>query len=550
MRKKAGKARHGLRWGIFTLAAALATVSVSADPADARGKRKRGKAVASSYSPPYADIVVDANSGAILHSTAADAPRHPASLTKIMTLYMLFEQLEAGKLTMHSELPVSGHAASQAPSKLNVKPGQTISVEDAIKATVTKSANDVAVVIAEAIGDDEPTFGRMMTAKARALGMQNTVYRNASGLPDEAQITTARDQAILGRAIQDRFPKYYAYFSTTRFFFRGRPIGNHNRLLGKVEGVDGIKTGYTNASGFNLVTSMKRGGRHVVAVVLGGRSGASRDQKMRVLISDYIQVAAARRTAPVIAEGPAAEPKRTIAQRLASAVITPARAEPSPMAAAVPIPRPAPAPAPVQVASAMPMPAVPVIAPPATVPVAAPGSNDPLEPIAVKTVTVRRGIENVFLGSPPATVSVAPSVPSKHQQLAFADPMQDRQPGILGSITAKPAPQPAPVVQAAPVQIAHAGVTTAPEMARRPVRSGWIIQVGAFDTENDARHRLGDAVARAKPLLGDASGFTERVAKGDKTLYRARFAGLEKEQAEAACQHLKKNEIACMALKN
>jgi D-alanyl-D-alanine carboxypeptidase len=549
MQKKPGKACYGLRWGVFSLATAIAVVSVSADPADARSKRKRSSkaAVVSSYSPPYADIVVDANSGAVLYSTNPDSPRYPASLTKIMTLYMLFEQLEAGKIAMNTELPVSVHAASQAPSKLALKPGQTITVEDAIKATVTKSANDVAVVIAEALGGDEDTFGRLMTAKARAIGMQNTVYKNASGLPDEAQITTARDQALLGRAIQDRFPQYYGYFSTKRFSFRGKSIASHNRLVGRVEGVDGIKTGYINASGFNLVTSMKRAGRHVVAVVLGGRSASSRDAKMRELVTDYVQVASVKRTAPALAEA-GAEPKRGVMQRIAAAVITPARAQ----AARIPMPRPAPlatipaavTPTPAAAAQVAP-PAFPVTTPPVAAPVAAtPGSSDPLEPITVKTLSVKPGMP-ASLTAPATTASVTPPnsasvTPAKGQELAFADPTEERQPGVLGKLSVK-------VASALPTQ--PASEEAAADLLR-PTRSGWMIQVGAFDREDDAKHRLSDALARAKPLLGDANAFTERVAKGDKTLYRARFAGFDKEQAEAACQHLKKNEIACMALKN
>lgn len=521
MQKKAGKACYGLRWGIFSLIAAFAVVTVSADSADARAKRKRGKAkIVSSYSPPYADIVVDANSGAILHSTNPDARRHPASLTKIMTLYMLFEQLEAGKITLKTELPVSAHASSQPPTKLRLKEGQTIAVDDAIRATVTKSANDVAVVIAEALGGDEDTFAKLMTAKARMLGMQNTVYRNASGLPDNAQITTARDQALLGRAIQDRFPKYYRYFSTTRFFYRGNTIGSHNRLIGKVEGVDGIKTGYTNASGFNLVTSMKRGGRHIVAVVLGGRSAGSRDQKMRSLINDKIRVASTKRTAPMIAE--AIPPgQRSALQRIAAAVITPARAEMAPTAA-VPMPRPSPLAA-EQIAAA------------------APGSSDPLEPIAVRTVPVKPGtIQTVSLAAPAATASIAPAAPAKGPELAFADPTPPTiRPGILGTLSVK-------VASALPTQ-----PLPAPDsLLRNAHRSGWMIQVGAFEREEEAKLRLFAAHAQAKSLLGAADGFTERVVKGDKTLYRARFAGLEKDQAEAACQYLKKNDIACMALKN
>jgi D-alanyl-D-alanine carboxypeptidase len=542
MQKKAGKACYRLRWGILSLITTVAVVSATADPADARAKRKRGAKTAAvlSYTPPYADIVVDANTGAVLHSDNPDAPRHPASLTKIMTLYMLFERLEAGKITFKTELPVSAHAASQAPSKLGLKPGQSITVEEAINATVIKSANDVAAVIAEALGGDEDTFSKLMTAKARSLGMQNTVYKNASGLPNDAQITTARDQALLGRAIHDHFPQYYRYFSTTRFSFRGKSISGHNRLLGRVEGVDGIKTGYTNASGFNLVTSMKRSGRHVVGVVLGGRSASSRDAKMRELITDYVRVASATRTAtPVLAEATPAAPKRNVVQRIAAAVITPARAETSPEA----LPRPRPTPAasiPVQVASAS-VETLPTVSSSAVGSSAAavPGSSQPLEPIAVKTLSVKPGV-SVSLAAPTAAPSIS-SAAVNGPALAFADPSRDRHPDVLSTI-------PTNTASAMPTQPVHREPTVTPQPpAHRP---GWVIQVGAFDKEDEAKLRLNAAQARAKSLLGEADAFTERVVKGDKTLYRARFAGLGKEQAEAACQHLKKNEIACMALKN
>ena len=233
----------GLRFGLFLLATTVALTAIMTDPADARGRRKRFKGPA--YNPPYAALVVDANSGQVLHGANADAQRHPASLTKIMTLYLLFEQIEAGKVRLDTQMEVSDHASQQAPSKLGLRPGQTLSVEDAIRALVTKSANDAAVVVAEAIGGDEDTFATMMTKKARALGMAHTNYANASGLPDEDQVTTARDQVTLGRAIQDRFPRYYRYFATSSFSYRGHAMRNHNKLLGRVEGVDGIKTGYT-----------------------------------------------------------------------------------------------------------------------------------------------------------------------------------------------------------------------------------------------------------------------------------------------------------------
>ena len=186
--------------------------------------------------------------------------------------------------------------------KLGLKADQTITVEDAIKALVTKSANDAAVVVAEAIGGSEEEFATLMTLKARALGMTGTTYVNASGLPAVEQITTARDQALLGRAIQHRFPGYYQYFATPSFRYKGAEMRNHNALLGQVKGVDGIKTGYTDASGYNLVSSVRRDEKHIVAVVLGGRSNAARDARMRELIEAHISLASALRTVPVIVQ--------------------------------------------------------------------------------------------------------------------------------------------------------------------------------------------------------------------------------------------------------
>src|SRR5579863_6765380 len=297
-----------LRACFFGFFAVTTAVTFTTDTAEARRYRYHHYArhyhqeTHESYSPAFSSIIVDGNSGATLSSTNPDASRHPASLAKIMTLYLLFERLDAGKMKLDTEMPVSEHAADQAPTKLGLRRGQTIRVEDAIKGLVTRSANDAAVVIAEAIAGDEDDFAKLMTRKARVLGMTKTVYRNASGLPDDDQVTTARDQATLGRAIQDRFPRYYRYFSTVTFNFRGHSISNHNHLLGAVEGVDGIKTGYTRASGFNLVTSMRRGNRHLVGVVMGGRSGGSRDAIMRNLLAENLEKASTRRTVAAITD--------------------------------------------------------------------------------------------------------------------------------------------------------------------------------------------------------------------------------------------------------
>jgi len=236
----------------------------------------------------YAAFVIDANTGKTLYARNADAPRYPASLTKMMTLYILFEELRAGRIHMKTAFTVSKNASVQAPSKLGLKPGSTIRVQDAMGALITKSANDVAMVVAENISGSEARFAQRMTSTARRLGMSRTTFRNPHGLPNKAQRTTARDMVTLGRALQQHFPSYYKNFSTRVFTYRGRRYANHNRLLGRVRGVDGIKTGYTRASGYNLVSSARLDGRHVVAVVMGGKSGRSRNAHMTKLIQTYL----------------------------------------------------------------------------------------------------------------------------------------------------------------------------------------------------------------------------------------------------------------------
>jgi len=608
-------ARHGLRGGMFGFVAALFTISGGP-----------------SHAAPYADIVVDANSGTVLHSTNPDAQRHPASLTKIMTLYLLFEQLEAGKLKLDSPLQVSKEAAGQMPTKLGLKPGSTLAVEDAIKGMVTRSANDAAVVVAEAIAGDEDAFAKLMTRKAQALGMSRTIYKNASGLPDSGQITTARDQSALGRAVQERFPRYYKYFSIRTFVFRGQSIGNHNNLLGRVEGVDGIKTGYVNASGFNLVTSVHRGNRYLVAVVMGGSSAGSRDAKMRDLISDKIAQASVKRTAPMVAEGsppPEARPEPKAVAKVETApepkVAAKVEAKPEPKVAAKteaakteakPEPK---AEARFAVASAVSLPVRLNSAPAAQAdpaattrtesmaaaaqPRTAAGSTDPIRPVLVKTLSVKAGTTASL-----APMQVSATAPTEPAPVRAAAPVAASAPVV--AVKPEPAPQPAPVVVAAakpepapapfpppiaakieaplpalvtaskpdvpapalsfapiaakaepaaapvaaPARVAAAEPAPAPTRAAPAAkpqhRSGWIIQVGAFPGEQEAKKRLASAQTKAAKLLTKAEAFTETVEKGGTTLYRARFAGLDKDSAEAACKHLKRNDVECVTVKN
>ncbi|MCR9224927.1 MAG: D-alanyl-D-alanine carboxypeptidase [Hyphomonas sp.] len=235
----------------------------------------------------YASIVIDLETDQVLHARHADAPRYPASLTKAMTLYMLFDAMKSGEVKLYEQLPVSRAAASQPPSSLRLRAGSTITTKDAINALITKSANDVAVVVAERLGGTEQRFATLMTAKAEAMGMESTTFKNASGLPNSQQLSTARDMSVLAERLLQDHADYYGYFANTKFSWGRANYRNHNKLIGKVSGVDGIKSGYTRASGFNLMASAKRRGRRVVAIMFGGSTARSRDQH----VSDLIEAA-------------------------------------------------------------------------------------------------------------------------------------------------------------------------------------------------------------------------------------------------------------------
>jgi D-alanyl-D-alanine carboxypeptidase len=567
-------AQSGARCGLLGLVAAVATLSITSDAANARRhhgasihyvhyshSRHHAHSEEGAYDPPSSSIVVDGNSGAVLEASNPDALRHPASLTKVMTLYLLFERLDAGKIRLDSPLHVSEHAAEQNPTKLDLKPGQTIAVEDAIKGIVTRSANDAAVVVAENLGGSEPDFAKLMTQKARALGMTRTTYVNASGLPDDDQITTARDQALLGRAIQDRFPRFYKYFSTESFVYHGEEIRTHNHLLGSIEGLDGIKTGFTRASGFNILTSVHRDGRFIVGVVMGGRSGGSRDATMRGLISEHIKEAALHRTAPMIADG-AGETREEPPQPIAFA-----RAPMSAHTDAAPTPMVAPAQGGAHGSAA--------------------ASNDPIKPVLVRTITFRTApVQASPLTPMPSLVPVTPPAPATAQvqaqvQASAPQPIAARtQPAptvvasadlaevktVVAPLQVTPIP-PAPaavrVMAAAkaepdetdptdrdPANAVAYGGPAIPNAAPAHAHGGWLIQIGAFDDENDAKPHLSEARTKLHSALASADPFTERVQKGDKALYRARFAGFDKATAEAACRQLKRSDFQCISMRD
>jgi D-alanyl-D-alanine carboxypeptidase len=533
------------KWAVFRVAALAALlVAVFSAPAEARrhhhgrghqssGMRHvshhhhRGAQLAhavrrGSGGPAFAAIVVDANTGRTLYGRSENELRHPASITKVMTLYLLFEQLEKGRLRLDSPLVISAHAAAQAPTKLGLPPGQTIDVENAIKAVVTKSANDIAVAIAENIAGDEEAFAELMTRKAHALGMSRTHYANASGLPNDAQITTARDLAVLGRAIQDRFPRYYRYFSTYSFTYRGQSHRNHNHLLGQIEGVDGIKTGYTRASGFNLLSSVRRKGRHIVAVVLGGTSGPARDRIMAGLIAEHIGDGDQLRTARAITENEPAAPVAT-ADAAEEEEDAPA-AQPEPTAPAL------------RAATVAPLALAPA-PPPAIVP-----SPDKAE----KADKIRPAFVPGGPKRAEAPAEAASSPASRRERVhAASDGSTNTRPGrreTSAATTPPAAPRPPERDVARDAGESHKAE------AGRPSRSGWMIQIGATDDADKAQELLSRARARGVPST--AKAFTEKVHKGKETLWRARFAGLEEKTAEDACRTLKRSGFSCFATKN
>ncbi len=397
----------------------------------------------------------------------------------------------AGAIIGMRPMPATRRGAATIPRtrKLGLRPGQTITVEDAIKAIVTKSANDVACAIGENIGGSEERFAQMMTAKAHALGMSRTHYANASGLPDPEQLTTAHDLTILARAIQDRFPRYYRYFHTRSFAFRGRVIGNHNHLLGNVEGVDGIKTGYTRDSGFNLMTAAKSDGHQIVAIVLGGRSGASRDHIMAELVRSNLPraYAGARTAAPVV----------EVAERARPAVVADAVSRTQ-----------------TQVASADDEDVETTSS-----------TGEPLDISPSRTTTPGAG-----------RVSAAPTLPKAAQAYApqASSPSFPGSGKIIARVGSNERDDP-------PKPLAGSKVTP----------SAWVIQLGAMDDEDKARSMLSQARAKVGGSLAKAAPYTVKVEHGGATLYRARFSGFsEQDSAQDACLALKRSGFSCFATRS
>jgi D-alanyl-D-alanine carboxypeptidase len=489
----------------------------------------------------HAALVLDANSGRVLHAQSADAIRYPASLTKVMTLYLVFELMDAGKLDANTRIKMSAQAAAVPPSKLGLDPGDTIPLGAAIRALVTKSANDVAVAIAEHISGTEAAFARAMTAKARQLGMRSTVFRNAHGLPDSEQVTTARDMVTLSLAIYDHFPKHTKVFATRRFTYAGASYRNHNTLLATFSGMDGIKTGYTRKSGFNLTASVRRDGRHVGAAVLGGRSAAARNAEMRKLLTHGLARASTSKSRrPLLLAR--AEPATPVAARPATAAApAPRLVEPIAMAAAPPAVASMQTDPPIHMARVRP---VTVVAEPTPAPT--PDRAEPYQDRTPAEYTPPWHHRPAIVTPPAPTTSARRVLP--RQYYAPPDTGRGARPSTLAAQAAR-IEQGEPAIYAAnhPARPSYAGAPMpSPPAEPRPIRRGdYAVQVGAFATAAEAEQRLREVRQTAERLLAAAADHTEPVTQGSRTLYRARFADFEASSAAQACNALRRQRVDC-----
>lgn len=467
----------------------VAGVMCQADAASAARKRASG-----SYSPPQATIVADGLTGKILHSLKADEPRYPASLTKVMTLYLVFEFLREGRIALTTEMAVTAKAASQPPTKLFLKEGETITVKDAIRALITKSANDAAVVIAENLAGSEEAFAKLMTARARRLGMKNTTFRNASGLPDAGQKTTSYDLLVLARSILRDFPEQAGLFKTKFFKFRNRLYKNHNALLFSYPGAEGMKTGFTNASGFNLMTTARRDGKFLIGVVIGGRSGKHRNETMRNLLN-----AAWKRAVP--------EAKLIAARQQ---MLAKRQRKPAPDGGAV------------HVAAAKPHEASPAVK---SMMFTANAQHDAGPP----GQAVKRSL-------PASAANQAPSEPPA-LKLAETAP---RQPVKISAAIAAPA-------YAGPVHTADL-LSGAGKAQGGDFPGPYHIQVGAYDNFESAHIRLDDVSKAAADILSTRPHFIMTGKSGDRDIVRARFGGFSRLEAERACEALRMRAIDCLVM--
>lgn len=479
---------------------------VMPDMADAaRGKGRRVNPRTGVNDPRYAALILNPKTGEVYHQQAADTKRYPASLTKMMTLYLLFEALENRSISLSTRMRVSDYASVQPQTNLSLTTRDTIPVETAIKALVVRSANDVAVVVAEKLGGSVPNFGKKMTEKARQLGMRNTVFKNPHGLPDSTQYTTARDMAKLGIALKRDFPQYYQYFSTRQFSFKGVTYYTHNRVMLRYAGTDGIKTGFINASGFNVVTSTERGGRPLVGVVMGGGSGTWRDDRMIQLLNAAYATIAKRGNAS----------GRVIASNLPS--VNGRQAQVAPVA-------PAPSVTSVQVS--------PVTADRGVIAAAEPAKTaSPVQIIEAAQPTAIVSAPPAVTPAPAAVIAPTPA-PQVVQQAVIP------QPAI---------PMAAPRAVPAPNTLDAQMAALQNKQARSDSGMGdmWGIQVGAFSSRSLAERAALQAYQLAQPNLQGSRITVLGTGAGTSTVHRARLENITQNQAKKACETLISNNSPC-----
>ncbi|WAC61173.1 serine hydrolase [Brevundimonas sp. SL130] len=442
----------------------------------------------------YAAIVIDAASGEVLFARHADSRRYPASLTKMMTLYLAFEALSQGKVKADDVLTVSSRAASEPPSKLGLAAGQTITLDDAMRATAVRSANDMAVVIAEHVGGSEARFTTLMTQKASQLGMTQTRYYTANGLPDARQVTTARDQAILARAIMRDFPQYYSYFGLHDWAYNGRNYRNTNGLLPTGNGYDGMKTGYTNASGYNLAASAVRDGRRLITIVLGGRSSASRNAHVAELMDTGFEVERRRSQGENIQIAQSFFEQRGFGLGETSA--------------------------PIAYASL---------------------ANDDEDGMGAESSTV------AYTAAPTPAVLPNRVTPSPSERSTAANQRAAATAQATGTTQRAPGNVTASLNGAPSAPGASAPRRTTPPPAREPARPAgrWAVQVGAFRDEKIATDWLTEVHRRFRTQFASA----ERNVQTAGDWYRSRFTGLTEDAAKAACNALSERRVTCMVVR-
>ncbi len=549
---------------ILALILAVCLVMTHASDAEAKKRKRYGKRQTISRSagvndPRYAAIIMNPVTGEIYHQRNADARRYPASLTKMMTLYLLFEALEQKKISLDGRMYVSDLASRQPQTNLALDPGDQIDVETAIKALVVRSANDVAIVVAEALGGDVESFAEQMTAKARALGMKSTTFRNPNGLPVSGQVTSARDMAKLGIALKRDFPTYYRYFSTLQFSHAGVTYYTHNRVMLRYAGVDGIKTGYIGTSGFNLVTSVVRGGRPLVGAVMGGGSGRWRDDRMIQLLDESYKVVASRgasRGKMFAANLPL--PKAGGKQGVGIADTGPIGA-PTPELRVANIPESDDDEEGGETGAEDT--ALPPLPPVNKVTQA--NANSPFDVVQAVTATKvpEKAVEKVEKPAappPPPAKSTAPVKPKEpppkpepKPAKAKPEPKPTEKKKEAPAVPKKPELPPLPPIKKpqAPTAPAKPEAVASNKAKDAAADTGWGIQVGAFSSQELAQQAVTSAQKTAARRLVGAKSSVLGPKDGKKGMYKARLDSISQTQAKNACEDLIKANSPCFIYK-